>query len=76
MNIKKILLLILMTIGITACIGCGGNDSSKRFVTLETGFSHNISYDRETKVMYIIGSYGNATIMLDSDGKPLLYKGE
>ena len=76
MDAKKILMLILTLISIIMCTGCGGNDSSKRFVTVETGFSHNISYDRETKVMYIIGSYGNATIMLDSDGKPLLYKGE
>jgi hypothetical protein len=65
-----------MTIGITACIGCGGNNASSRFVKIETGFSHDIEYDKESKVMYIIGAYGNATVMLDSDGKPLLYKGE
>lgn len=76
MNVKKILILTLMTIGITACIGCGGNSTSSRFVKIETGFSHDIEYDKESKVMYIIGANGNATVMLDVDGKPLLYEEE
>ena len=48
------------------------------FVLLEVGSSYKIVYHRETKVMYAI-SYGGwndgtFTVMLDADGKPLLYK--
>ena len=48
------------------------------FVVLEVGGTYKIVYHQETKVMYAIssGGYnsGTFTVMLDADGKPLLYK--
>ena len=48
------------------------------FVELEEGSNYKIVYHRKTKVMYAIswGGYNNGTftVMLDADGKPLLYK--
>ncbi len=54
-----------------------GTDVSM-FVVLEVGTTYKIVYHHETKVMYAVstGSYnaGTFTVMLDADGKPLLYK--
>ena len=48
------------------------------FVLIEKGAIYNIVYHRETKVMYAIsyGLYnsGNFTVMVDEEGKPLLYQ--
>lgn len=56
-----------------------GTDVSM-FVLLEYGSNYKIVYHKKTKVMYVVswGSYNNGTftVMLDADGKPLLYKGE
>ena len=38
-----------------------------------------IYYDKETKVMYLISDIykgGGITVLVDKDGKPLLYRGE
>jgi hypothetical protein len=37
---------------------------------------YNIIVDTETKVMYIMSANGGVTLMVDADGKPLLYEGE
>ena len=54
-----------------------GTDVSM-FVVLEVGGTYKIVYHQETKVMYAIssGGYnsGTFTVMLDANGKPLLYK--
>lgn len=56
-----------------------GTDVSM-FVVLEVGSDYKIVYHRKTKVMYAISwsgySRGTFTVMLDADGKPLLYKEE
>lgn len=48
------------------------------FVVLEVGVTYKIVYHQETKVMYAISNGGHNggtfTVMLDADGKPLLYK--
>ena len=51
--------------------------SSPAYNTSETGFK--IYYDKETKVQYlekIIDKGCGLTVMIDQEGKPLLYKGE
>lgn len=49
-------------------------------VFIEKHDTFSICYHRDTKVMYIMsrGMYnsGNFCVMLDQDGKPLLYQGE
>lgn len=48
------------------------------FVIIENGDNYRIVYHHDTKVMYAIsnGKYngGNFTVMLDANGKPLLYQ--
>ena len=51
--------------------------SSPAYNTSETGFK--IYYDKETKVQYlekIIDKGCGLTVMIDQEGKPLLYEGE
>lgn len=46
-------------------------------VSSEPGFK--IYYDKKTKVMYLVKTVykgGGITLLVDADGKPLLYEGE
>lgn len=54
--------------------------NKSRFVTIERTMAWRVCVDRETNVMYSVsgGPYnaGNFTVLVDADGKPLLWKGE
>lgn len=49
------------------------------FVEVERTTYWSVLYHKDTKVMYVVskGGYnsGNMTVMLDADGKPLLWEG-
>lgn len=50
-----------------------------RFIQIYNQSSMRIYYDKETKVMYLISDIykgGGITVLVDKDGKPLLYRGE
>ena len=53
---------------------------SSMFVIVENTDFWKVVYHKETKVMYVVskGSYnsGNFTLMVDEEGKPLLWQGE
>lgn len=86
---KKMLILMILLLCLFLA-GCGvkkmesandaaTNDGDKSmFVVIEKGLTYRIVYHRDTKVMYAIsyGSYniGNFTVMVDEEGKPLLYQ--
>lgn len=83
---KKILCLVIAIILMLTCVGCGGttveteqNTSTSMFVMVEDNYNWDVVYHKDTKVMYVIsrGSYnqGTFTVMLDADGKPLLWEG-
>lgn len=54
--------------------------SNDRFVKISNGYYFIIVYDTQTKVEYAIsnGNYncGTVTLLVDAEGKPLLYTGE
>jgi hypothetical protein len=54
-------------------------EQGERFVTVEKNFSYFITYDKETGVMYAvsngINNAGTFTLLVDKDGKPLIYEG-
>lgn len=82
---KKLLMTAVICV-LLAVSGCGKttiedakpNDVS-RFVVIESVSEWWVVADRETKVMYTVsrGGYnsGNFTLLVDADGKPLLWKG-
>jgi uncharacterized protein YxeA len=83
---KKILCLVIAIMLMLACVGCSSVEYAKEeaenvsmFVLIEqghlTGYSYNIVYHKETKIMYAIGYHATFTVMLDADGKPLLWEG-
>ena len=54
------------------------DNGTSMFVLIENGEYWQVVYHRETKVMYVVSDVannrGNFTVMVDADGKPLLYK--
>lgn len=46
------------------------------FGVLYEGVGDIVFYDRRTGVQYISRMHGGITVMVDSDGKPLIYDGE
>ena len=78
---KKLIALIvtIMLLLFTLC-GCGKEEINGRFfIVEELGNSSRIVCDRETGVLYFysyIPYQGAITVLLDKDGKPLLYEGE
>lgn len=84
---KMFAVLATLMLSVTL-VGCSANPAEKtytddipsRFVIIEQSNTWRIAVDQETKVMYTVsdGSYnrGNFTMLVDSDGTPLLYEGE
>ena len=81
---KKILSLILCLIILVCFSGCHSDykenykqSSAKRFIIVESlGSEYHIIVDKTTGVCYLhrhIQGGDGITVMLDADGKPLLY---
>ena len=85
---KKIFCLVLIVMMLLTCVGCTEMETVQEtqqeetsnksmFILIETGTNYKVVYHKETKVMYTIsiGYYncGTFTVMLDADGKPLLW---
>lgn len=83
MKYIKIILLSLILLGMIFILnGCTVSTSKteSRFVFISDEENFYVCYDKITKVMYAVsdGYYnlGNITLLVDQEGKPLLYKGE
>ena len=86
MKITKLFVLILLC---QLLCGCHLSKVSREieqidrdrsmFVNVEDAACWSVYYHKDTKVMYVFskGRYnaGNMTVMLDADGKPLLWEG-
>ena len=64
---KKVILIIAALLVMASC----GNS---RFETISYGVGCKTVYDKETKVEYVVGSYGRMCVLVDADGKPLIYQ--
>lgn len=57
-----------------------GYDDQSMFVEVEETWLWKVVYHKDTKVMYAVsyGSYnqGVFTLLVDAEGKPLIYKGD
>lgn len=87
---KKIIISLLIIIGIVLTgwllkdVTISNNYAENgRFIKIYNQSSMNdgfrIYYDKKTKVMYLISDIykgGGITVLVDKDGKPLLYEGE
>lgn len=81
---KKIICLCLVVLLVFIFTGCSGMDSkdekhnvSSMFVIIEHdvnyGYPYTVVYHKGTKVMYALDQYSHFTVMVDAEGKPLLY---
>lgn len=83
---KKIIISLLIIIGIVLTgwllkdvTILNNYAENERFIQIYNQFSKNgfrIYYDKETKVMYLISAIykgGGITVLVDKDGKPLIY---
>lgn len=89
MSKKQIFInVLLITLAALLCIvllgGCSNVNAEKttnvsRFACVENIYDWEVVYDRYTRVMYAVskGSYnrGSFTLLVDSEGKPLLWSG-
>ena len=81
--IKKIICLVLVVLLLFTFVGCGSHIDTvedtkpdSMFMLIESGVlwnRYNIVYHKETKVMYAVGQNAVFTVMVDAEGKPLLY---
>lgn len=62
-TMKKVILIIATMLVMASC----GNNRFERI-------GNRVMYDKETNVEYYKGAYGNMCVLVDADGKPLLYQ--
>lgn len=78
---------LFLVLNITGCAAwpdkatsTSNEESDASFVIVEkelvNGYFYRIAYHKDTKVMYVLGEYNDFEVMLDADGKPLLWEGE
>lgn len=81
---KRVILTIMLAAVLAT--GCAEVESAQsepvevsRFMEVENSWNWRVVTDRETGVMYAVsnGSYniGTFTLLVDADGKPLIWKG-
>lgn len=81
---KKIKILAIISLIVASLIifaGCTSspeleerqNSSNNYFITIQDCNTYRIVYDSNTKVMYSISYQGRVTMLVNVDGKPLLY---
>lgn len=90
-KIKLIILIIVIISSLFILTGCTSNiseaETEKRFVivsseTIGPRIDIKTMYDKETKVMYsfVYNNYNitgyTLTLLVDAEGKPLLYEGD
>lgn len=77
-NIKIILISIVIMFCLTGCTSSIAEES--RFIKINSEETFDIYYDKKTKVEYAVSNgyynFGTVTLLVDSEGKPLLYEGE
>lgn len=89
MTLTVVLILTLLSVSIISLTGCtetectsteDENEDDCPFVTIYENYSYEIVYHKDTKVMYAVSdgpkNRGSFTVLVDKDGKPMLYEGE
>ena len=72
--------LVALLIVLSATVSNASIIKGGKFFTVSNESSFRVVYDKDTMVMYTVseGKYnsGNLTLLVDKNGKPLLYQGE
>jgi len=77
-RLTAIMFITLTMLSMTACTTKRTSEAS-RMIEIENADEYRVVYDKYTKVMYAVSdgayNYGTFTLLVDADGKPLLYRG-
>ena len=74
---KRVIAITILTLLTLALCRCGKAEAGiYRFQSLEMGLSYNIYVDTLTGVQYIQLKDHGACVMVDAEGKPLIWEGE
>ncbi len=80
---KKIIAILLIALTLTGCgakVEKASGEETSRFTLIELTGRWEVVADKETGVMYAVsnGGYnlGTFTMLVDEEGKPLIWKGE
>ena len=82
---KKMIIILLMAIMLTGCApteieGKSEEATTSRFFELESTLAWRVVADKETGVMYAVSnggySHGIFTLLVDENGKPLIWEGD
>lgn len=78
-----ILIIVISLVILTGCTSQSSAVTEERFKVILDENSYEIICDTETKVLYLQSirgyfdkGYGGLTVLVDAEGKPLLYQGE
>lgn len=81
-KLKLIILVIALISSLFILSGCAISNAGteRQFVKISSEPTFDIAYHKKTKVMYAISNgcynYGTVTLLVDAEGKPLLYEGD
>lgn len=83
MKAKTIILLVIACMMLSSCNkveNAKKEDDTSMFVIVETTTFWEVVYHKDTKVMYVVSTdsynHGTFTLLVDGDGKPMIYEGE
>lgn len=73
---KRIIAIAILTLLALALCGCGKAEAGTyRLRTLETGALYTIYVDNLTGIQYLSTYQGGICIMVDAEGRPLIWEG-
>lgn len=74
---KRVIAITILTLLTLALCGCTKAEASNhRLRTLDTGLMYEIYVDNLTGVQYLRTYKGGVCVMVDAEGKPLIWEGE
>lgn len=74
---KRVIAITILTLLTLALCGCTKAEASNhRLRTLDTGLMYEIYVDNLTGIQYLKTYQGGMCVMVDAEGKPLIWEGE
>jgi hypothetical protein len=74
---KRVIAITILTLLTLALCGCTKAEASNhRLRTLDTGLMYEIYVDNLTGIQYLSTHQGGVCVMVDAEGKPLIWEGE
>lgn len=74
---KRVIAITILTLLTLALCGCGKAEAgNRRLRILDVGATYGIYVDNLTGIQYLSTNQGGVCVMVDAEGKPLIWEGE